>query len=360
MKKDTSEELIKLRNMKTELRSVVEILPETRLILRLDTDLPIEDGVILDNSRLKKSIKTIEFLLKNNCKIAIIGHRGRPTDKDENLSLKTVYLELVSLLEENYIEVESVFVENFEDNEKIDLALAANQIVFMENLRFWRGEEENDPTFLKALMEVTQYFVNDAFGVAHRRQASITLHKLMPAFYGLSFLDEVRKIEEVLENPKHPIMVILGGAKTDKLTYLPGLLKIADQVLVGGKLPALIQDSLQPPFDIEKEKLVVADLKENGLDINEESIHKFKEIIERGGTIIWSGAMGNFEVEENQRGTSEIALAVASSDAYKIIAGGDTRASLIKLGVLERINFVCSGGGALLELLTKGSLAAWE
>lgn len=352
-----SEELIKLRNMKTELRSVEEILPETRLILRLDTDLPIEDGEILDNSRLVKSLKTIDFLLKNNCKMAILGHRGRPQGRDENLTLKTVYLELVSLLEENFGEVESVFIENFEDRERIDLALAGNQIVFMENVRFWKGEEENDVTFMKNLMEVSQYFVNDAFSVAHRRHASVMLHNLMPAFYGYSFLDEVGGIEEVVENPKHPVTVILGGAKTDKLTYLPELLKFADWVLIGGKLPRLRPTEWD--FDGQS-RAIWGKLKENGLDIDRATINKFKEIIGQSKTIIWSGALGNFEVEENKKGTDEIARAVAESESVKIIAGGDTLASMVNSELSDKIDLMVSGGGAMLELLTKGSLAAWE
>jgi len=208
------------------LRSVEEILPKTRVVLRMDLDVPITDDMIEDDSRLIKSLPTIKLLLEKDCKIAIIGHRGRPEGKDENLSLRPVYVELMMLLEpegENLIE--SVFVEEVGDEEKLDLALAKNQIVFLENLRFWKGEENNDPEFLKDLTEVCQFYVDDAFAVAHRRAASIMLYKKLPGFYGLSFIEETNKIEKLINNPEKPLTVILGGAKEDKLKYLDDLIK---------------------------------------------------------------------------------------------------------------------------------------
>lgn len=344
------------------LRSVEEILPKTRVILRMDLDVPIVDDIIEDDSRLVKSLPTIKLLLEKECRIAIIGHRGRPDGKDENLSLRPVYVELMMLLEpegENFIE--SVFVEEIGDEEKLDLALAKNQIVFLENLRYWKGEESNDPEILKDLAAVCQFYVNDAFAVAHRKAASIMLYKKLPGFYGLSFIEEAEKIGKLVENPEKPLTIILGGAKEDKLKYLPELEKIADHILIGGKLPKLIQNlPLTPPLTKGGEKIFVAKLRDDGLDLSDEDIKTFVEQINNSKTIVWAGAMGFFEDVNCKKGTVEIAKAVANAKAYKVIAGGDTGASVESLGLKDKIDFVCSGGGVMLEFLTKGKLPAWE
>ena len=337
------------------LRSVNEVLPKTRVVLRMDLDVPIVDDIIEDDSRLVKSIPTIKLLLEKECKLAIIGHRGRPEGKDEGLSLRSVYVELMMLLEpEGENMIESVFVEDVGDGEKLDLAMASNQIVFLENLRFWKGEMNNDPEFLKSLTDVCQFYVNDAFDVSHRKATSIMLFKKLPGFYGLSFIEEANKIEKLIDSPERPMTIILGGAKEDKLKYLADLEKIADKVLVGGKLPK---------FNNEKEdsnKIIWAKLREDGLDLSDDDINKFVEQINSSKTIIWAGAMGYFENDNSMKGTREIAVAVANSTAYKVVAGGDTGASLEKMGLKDKIDFVCSGGGVFLELLTKGKLPAWE
>jgi len=317
-------------------------------------DLDIAEG---DDSRLVKSIPTIKLLLEKQCKIAIIGHRGRPEGKDEQLSLKPIYLELMTLLEPNGENlIESVFVEDVGNQEKIDLGLANNQIVFLENLRFWKGEENNDSDFLKNLVEVCQFYVDDAFAVAHRKHRSIMLYKNLPGFYGLAFIEEAEKIGRLLDNPNRPLTIILGGAKEDKLNYLNDLVKIADRILIGGKLPNLPR----PPFDKEGGKIVWAELREDGLDLSDEDITRFIEQINCSNTIIWAGAMGKYEDNNCQKGTEEIARAVAGCQGYKIVAGGDTGASILNLGLRDKIDYICSGGGVMLELLTKGKLPAWE
>ncbi len=341
------------------LRSVTEILPDTRVILRMDLDLPMENNQILDNSRLRKSLETIRVLLQKNCRILILGHRGRPTGVEENLSLRPVYVELMSLLEprgENLIE--SVFVDDLEKVKEIDLALGANQIVFLENLRFWEGEEKNEPEFLDKIKELCQFYINDAFAVAHREHASIMLWQKMPSFYGLSFIEEVDKIEALVKNPQRPLTVILGGAKKDKLDYVERLLNLADRILIGGKLPKLISND---QFLISNEKIKMAELREDGLDLSERDIENFIATINSSKTIIWVGAMGYFEDNNSKKGTEEIARALANNQvAYKVIAGGDTSGAIRKMGVEEKINYISSGGGAMLEFLTKGKLAAWE
>ena len=341
--------------MKINLSPVLEIDPNLRVLLRMDTDLPMEDGQILDNSRLVKTIPTIRLLLEKNCKVVIIGHRGRPEGKNvAELSLRPVYLELMDLLEnEGQNMIESVFVEDLTDSEKVKQALEINQIVFLENLRFHAGEETNDPLFLKGLVDLCTVFVNDAFAVAHRKCASIMLHKTMPTFYGISFVEEAEKIIKLLDSER-PLTVVLGGAKVDKLDYLPELVELADHVLVGGKLPKLIDKK------IESKKIIWAKLREDGLDLSDEDIEKFREIINSSKTVVWAGAMGKYEDDNCKKGTEEIAKVIANNQGYKVIAGGDTSASIVNLGLKEKIDFICSGGGVMLEFLTQKTLPAWE
>lgn len=340
-----------------KLKSVKEIIPYSKVVLRIDTDLPIKDNKILDNSRLLKSLPTIKLLLEKNCQIIVLGHRGRPDGYDKNLSLKMVYLELISLIDKNEKDlVNSVFIDDVNDTEKIELALEANKIIFLENLRFWKEEEENDQKFLQNIVDICQFYVDDAFAVAHRKNTSITLFRRMPALYGLSFTEEAEKIGKILDNPQRPITVVLGGAKEDKLNYLPDLLKIADNILIGGKLPIVDRRS----SIVDNSKIIWAELSREKTDLSEKDIEKFKEIISNSKTIVWSGALGYYEKEENRKGTEEIAKTIGNAKAYKVIAGGDTSASIINLGLKEKIDYICSGGGVMLEYLTKGKLAAWE
>lgn len=333
------------------LRPVNEVLDKTKVLLRLDLDLPFSGNLILDNSRLKKSLPTINLLLSKGCKIVVMGHRGRPQGPDENLSLKAVYLELMSLLEpsgENYIE--SVFLSDI-SLDKVDQALAINQIVFLENLRFWPGEEANDPTFLEPLTLLCQAYVNDAFAVAHRAHASITFWKKMPAFYGQSFVDEYSHLEK-LTNPQRPLTLVLGGAKEDKLKHIEKLSTLCDHILIGGKLPNFLS--------LSNSKIIPATLTPDGFDIDVDSIVKFGEIISSSKTVIWAGAMGFYEDPKYKNGTEKIASIIAISSAYKVIAGGDTSSSVSSLGLKDEFDFICSGGGVLLEFLVKPNLPAWS
>jgi len=169
----------------------------------------------------------------------------------------------------------------------------------------------------------------------------------------VAFISEVEKILTVTQNPQKPITIILGGAKEDKLSYLPSLIPIADYICIGGKLPLFISQK-------QGDKIYVAKLREDKLDLSDDDIQEFKKYIALSKTIIWSGALGFFEKEDARKGTLAIARAIAESSAYTIIAGGDTKASVSHIGVEDKINLIASGGGMLLELLTKGTLPAWE
>lgn len=337
------------------LRSIEEIKDGINVVLRMDTDLPFEGEKVLDNSRLRKSIPTIRYLLDKNCKIVVLGHRGRPTGQDPSLSLRPVYVELMSLLEsDGQNTIESVFVDDIKDEQKISLALLNNQIVFVENLRFWAEEDAGDTSLFEVIKKQVFILVNDAFAVAHRKNASVILHREMETYYGFDFVEETEKIGIILENEQRPIVVVLGGAKEDKMKYLSELTQKADNILIGGKLPKLIN-----PEGIN-EKILVAKLRDDGLDLSDEDINTFSEIINSSNTVIWAGAMGLYESENSRNGTQKIAMAVANSPGYKIVAGGDTSASIKDLGLKDKIDFICSGGGVMLEMLVKGDLPAWN
>lgn len=339
------------------LKSVEEIGENLKVILRLDTDLPIDNGVILDNSRLKKSIPTIRFLLEKNNKLVIIGHRGRPNGRDMGLSLRPVYLELMELLEGNNPgSIENIFIEDIKDEEKINSALEENQIVFVENIRFWEEEDHGNMELFTALVKSCHALVNDAIAVAHREAASIILHREMETYYGFNFMEEVEWMKKAVNGEK-PMTLILGGAKEDKLKYINELSQKLDHILIGGKLPKLINNQEL----INNQKIKIAKLREDGLDLSDEDINQFVETINSSNTIIWSGAMGFYENENSRIGTQKIAMAIAECGAsFKTIAGGDTSASIKDLGLKDKINFMCSGGGVLLEMLVKGDLPAWN
>ena len=332
------------------LKPVDLVPPNSTVILRLDLDLPIVEDKIVDNHRLLKSISTINKLLIANCQLIIVGHMGRPEGRDEKYSLKPVYLELMSLLNNSY---QSLFLEDLENIEAVKLSLSQNQIVFVENLRFWEGEGENNNLFLKPLIDQSQAFVNDAIAVAHRPSASVLLHQVLPAFYGDNFIEEINNLQKILLSA-HPKTLILGGAKSDKLDYLSELSNLFDNICIGGKLPQFTDKLVYAP------NIFVSTLTPDTFDIDQNSIDHIKNLISESQTVVWSGAMGFFENPSSKQGTQQIAQSLAQSTAsYKVIAGGDTLSSIKELNLLDKIDFVSSGGGVLLEFLAKGKLPAW-
>ncbi len=333
------------------LKTVDQVPENSTVLLRLDLDLPVVDGKIIDNHRLVKSLPTINKLLTRNCQLIVIGHMGRPDGIDEKYSLRPVYLELMSLLNNTY---QSLFMENIDDIPAVDLALSQNQIVFVENLRFWPGENSSDTSFLKPLVDQSQAFVFDAIAVAHRPSASVVLHQFLPAFYGDNFIEEITNFQKILTS-HHPKILIIGGSKSDKIDYLSELANIFDNICLGGKLPQFSEKLVYAP------NVFVSSLTPDTFDIDQTSIDYIKNLISTSQTIVWSGAMGFFENPDSKHGTQQIAQALANSSAtFKVIAGGDTLASVKELNLLDKIDFISSGGGVLLEFLAKGKLPAWN
>lgn len=338
------------------LSPISDITPKARVVLRMDMDEPMTDGSVTDVDRLKKSIPTIVQLLEKQCIIVLLGHVGRPNGKETQFSLRPIYAALLPLLRASTSTlITDIFIEDVTDEAGIRQASQTHNLICLENVRFWEGEEKNDSQFLLSVVKNADWYVNDALAVSHRRHRSVMLHHDLPTAYGIAFISEVAKLMVIVDNPKHPVTIILGGAKKDKITYIPGLEKIADHILIGGKLPHLL------PADIQiTDKFCVAALRDDGFDLNDNDIAVFTSIIKQSKTIVWAGAMGFFENPKYRKGTENIARAVVDSGAYTVVAGGDTEASISRLGEEKKINLIASGGGMMLELLTKKTLPAWE
>jgi phosphoglycerate kinase len=282
-----------------------------------------------DGGRLEENLPTVKYLLDNGAReVILMGHLGRPEGKVvENLRMASI-------------------------EEKFCHLVPSEKIVFLENLRFDKREEENDEEFAKELASRGDFYVNEAFAVSHRQHASIVgVPKLLPHCAGLHFASEVENLSKVLENPERPLVFVIGGAKPEtKMAYVESFASKADAVLIGGTL-VKEKDKIKnrPTMDF-------ADLNDNGLDINKDSIERFCDLIMGAGTVVWNGPMGKYEVPQGAEGTKRIAEQITKIRGLKIVGGGDTISALKKFGLLDNMDYVSTGGGAMLEFLAKGTL----
>ena len=309
-----------------------------RVILRADLDVPLEDGKVGEDYRLKALLPTLSYLLERNAEIIIIGHLGRPDGKENpDFSLKPVSTRLSELLGKSID-----FLPQITPNPSGLIP----KLAMLDNLRFWEGEESNDPDFAKKLSSLGDIYVNDAFAASHRAHASIAgIPELLPSYAGLRLEEEISHLSGVIENPERPLVFILGGAKTEtKAPLVPAFAKVADQVLIGGLLM----------FDHSLEKIsrtvFPVDAVET-FDVGPESVKKFTQIIKDAKTVVWNGPMGKWEDNRYELGTRAIAEELAESPAKTIVGGGDTIAALSAFGLLEKMKYVSMGGGAMLEFL---------
>jgi phosphoglycerate kinase len=320
-------------------------LRRKRVLLRTNYDVPLtSEGKIADETRIEDSLPTIKHLLQEKAKIIIISHLGRPKGKKiPNLSLKPIVKILQNFLPGTEVRFQVSPAEfKIEDGE----------IFLLENLRFNPGEEENSFEFAKSLSLLGDFYINDAFACSHRCHASIVgLPSFLPAAAGFDLLREVKILSQVLEKPKRPVVVILGGVKEDKLEAISGLLSWVDKILIGGRLVNCPKAKI-----FANHSLKLAILKKSGKDIDLSSVEDFVKEIKEAGTIIWNGPLGKYEEKEWEKGTKIFAQAVCQSSAFKIIGGGDTEAALTKFSLIDKIDYVSSGGGAMLEFLAKGDL----
>ncbi len=373
-----------------------ENLNEKKILLRLDLNVPLKDGVITDQTRINKIIPVIEFLLNKNSKIIIISHVGRPNGKiNKDLSLKPICENLEKKINKKI----QIIYENIFQIKKEDLFKDPNnQIVFLENIRFYKEEEENDPAFAKHLARLADLYVNDAFSCSHRAHASVSkITEFLPSFAGLQLNTEINALKKVTSEIKKPITCIIGGSKiSTKIEIIKNLIpKFDNIIIVGGMANNILNHrGIQIGKSIKEEncKFIineifettknyscniiypedvligknlddVAQIKELDeikdddfiLDIGYKTINKIKRIIDISETVLWNGPAGYFENPNFANGSLEIAKSIIKKNKkksiYSVVGGGDTIAFINQINAFKDFNFVSTAGGAFLEYL---------
>lgn len=324
-----------------------------RVFLRMDLDAPRSEHGISDTTRIDAGFPTLEYLFKNSSQVIIGSHLGRPDGVEKSLSLVGAGVALRARLEIPPAQFKEEKFNGF------DAFKIGEKVILLENLRFYKEEEQNDPKFSQKLASLADIYVNEAFAVCHRDHASITgIPKILPHFAGFQLQKEVLELSKVLENPVRPLIVVIGGAKIEtKCPLVEKMVTFADFVLVGGEIGEELKD--------RNSNLIIADLNKEKTDITTESVQKFIEKINVGKTVVWNGPMGKISEEVNKSllsevGTKEIAVDVANSSAHTIVGGGDTIAFLNKQGLLHKFSFVSTGGGAMLAFLSGEKLPGIE
>jgi phosphoglycerate kinase len=318
-----------------------------RVLVRADLNVPLEDGRVADDTRIRAALPTLELLLERDvAEIRVCSHLGRPKGPDAAFSMRPVEEHLRGLLADDRLQV-------------------------LENTRFSPGETENDPELARELADGSELFVQDAFGSVHRSHAStVGVAKLLPAYAGLLLERELEELGKLLGEVERPFVLVSGGAKVDdKLGVLENLGGKADEVLIGGKMAEQIREENPLPFDVVMPRDVVAasafqedadtkivpydELPEGwlGLDIGPETRRDFAERVSRARTVFWNGPMGVFEWPRFAAGTKAVAEAVASVDGFTVVGGADSARALQELGLADDVSWLSTGGGAALELL---------
>jgi phosphoglycerate kinase len=320
-------------------------IKDRRVLVRGDIDVGIKEDNV--SKRLEVLIETINIIFEKGARqVTICGHHGRPDGKRvDELSNKFLIDYFSSKLNSEVEFIEDV--NNYFDSGK--------RIRLLENLRFWEGEEKNDEEFAHKLATFGDVYINEAFGNSHREHASMVgLPGLLPHAAGPWLIKEVENLSRVTENPDRPMIFVISGAKRDKIDMVESFTKLADKVLVGGRLPDYL------PEDYEKPKVMVAGLIADKEDITMRSIEKFEKEIERAKTIVLAGVLGKYEDPGHSQGTERVFRAVAGSTAFKVVGGGDSLVVISMLGLTDKFDWVSVGGGAMLEFLARGTLPGIE
>ena len=367
-----------------------------KVLVRCDFNVPLdkETGKITDNRRIRAAIPTIEYLIDHNAKVILCSHLGRPKGEfNLKYSLKPVAEELSKLLGKEVKLAKDVIGE---DAEKLTSEIKEGEVVLLENVRFHKEEEENNPEFAKKLASFAEIYVNDAFGTAHRAHASTAgVADYLPAVSGFLIEKELEFLGNALDNPERPFVAILGGAKvSDKIGVIENLLDKVDTLIIGGGMAYTFykaqghsigtsiceEDKIDLANDIlskAKEKNVEillpidnhvsaeysneaedkyvesAEIPEGfmGLDIGTKTIELFKNAIKNAKTVVWNGPLGVTEFSKFEEGTKAIAEALAETQAVTVIGGGDSAAAVEKFGLADKMTHISTGGGASLEFL---------
>ncbi len=372
-------------------------LENKRVLVRVDYNVPIKDGKVTDDTRIKRTLKTIKYLLEKNCRLIIMSHLGRPykdlkkgvpmEEVKKKYTMQPVADKLKELLNQDVSFAKDYTKKGINDD----------KIILLENLRLHEGEKKNDREFAKKLASFAEIFVNDAFGTCHREQASVfSVPKFLPSCAGFLVQNEIEQLSKLLK-PKKPFIAIIGGAKADKIGVIRSLLPKVDNMIIGGVLANTFHkargtDIKSSKFDdetLELAKEFIDDKKiilpedavaadkygENAksrnvkieeipdgwliMDIGKKTIEDYKEILKDAKTVVWGGPLGVFEFKKFSNGTKEIAKFISELNATTIIGGGDSAAAVDKFNLADKMTHVSTGGGASLQFIEKeGKLPA--
>jgi phosphoglycerate kinase len=362
-----------------------------KVLVRVDFNVPLKDGVVKDDTRIRAALPTIEYLVENGAAVILCSHLGRPkSPADTQFSLRPVAEYLGNLMKKDVQFADDCIGK--EASEKA-AALKAGEVLVLENTRFHAGESKNDPEMAKKLASVADVFVNDAFGTAHRAHASnVGVTEYLSAAAGFLLEKEIQYLGQAVAEPEHPFVAILGGAKiSDKIGVIQNLLSKADSILIGGGMAntflkakgfdmadSLVEDEsvelakdlmaqggdkIQLPVDMVLADQFDADAKSQTLpagnvpagwrmlDVGPETVKVYSALLKDAKTVVWNGPMGVFEFPAFAKGTFGVATAVADSDAVSIIGGGESVAAVNQSGLADKITHISTGGGASLEML---------